>query len=284
MVGTRGPGIELQGRGQVGDGLLGLTLGEPGVAPLDVRPDELGIEPDGLVEVGDGLVRPPLRKPGNAPLDVRPDQAGVEPDRVGEVGDGLVVVSFRVPGHAPVDIRRREPGVEADGLVEVGNSLVVLPLLGPEIASGQVFRGLARPGLDRAGDMVDRPVIGHDLGHGGPSLGVLVLGHQPEPGALDPLDPVEGEDRSLPFAAFAIPGPRSIFRLRDLIGRLVGLQDRAGLREDPLPDPAARLLAGSDRRAEHQRDQSGHDSPEMLHWPEFLHTIACLGPTTAIPV
>ena len=73
-------------------------------------PGVLGIEADGLGEVGDGLVVLPLVVPGAAAVDVRHGELGIEADRLAEVGDGLVVLLLVVPGAAAVVYARASLG------------------------------------------------------------------------------------------------------------------------------------------------------------------------------
>ena len=125
----------------VGDGLVVLLLGEPGVAAVVVRHGELGVEADRLVVVGDGLVVLPLGVPGVAAVVVRHGELGVEGDRLVVVGDGLVVLLLGEPGEAAVVVRHGELGVEGDRLVVVGDGLVVLLLGEPDEAAAVVRPG-----------------------------------------------------------------------------------------------------------------------------------------------
>ncbi len=112
----------------IGDRLVVLVLGEPGVAAAAVGEDVLRIEPDGLGVIGDRLVVLLLGLPGVAAAVVGVGELGVEPDGLGIIGDGLVVLLLGLPGAAAVVVGVGVLGVEPDGLVAVGDRLVVLLL------------------------------------------------------------------------------------------------------------------------------------------------------------
>src|SRR5208337_2446769 len=131
-----GAGGRLDGPLAVAVLLVGASGPEP--AAVVVRRGVLGVEADRLVEIGDGLVVLPFGVPGVAAAVVRQGDLGVEADRLVEIGDGLVVLPLGVPGEAAVVVRRGVLGVEADRLVEIGDGFVVLPLGVPGEAAAVV--------------------------------------------------------------------------------------------------------------------------------------------------
>ena len=101
----------------VGDGLVVLLLGVPGVAAVVVRLGELGVEADRLAVVGDGLVVLLLVRSRRCRGRCTPGELGVEPDRLAVVGDRLVVLlPCRCPSTPRLNQMRLVPSLPLEPL------------------------------------------------------------------------------------------------------------------------------------------------------------------------
>src|SRR5271157_5714035 len=144
-IGVYIPRVEPDGLVVVGNGLVVILLGAPGIATTVVGVCIPRIEPDGFVVVSNGLVVILLGAPGIATTSVGAFIPGIEPDGFVVVSNGFVVILLAAPGSAAALVGdARGARIEPDGLVIVSDGGVKLFSLQRDVGSPDIFSPIAR--------------------------------------------------------------------------------------------------------------------------------------------
>ena len=247
-------GIEPDGLGEVGDGLVVFLLVRTRRASVEVGHGVAWVEPDGLVVVGDGLLVFLLRGPALTPAEVG---GGPWRDSNGlrQVGDRLVVLVLALEHVASNGIDHSIRGSDLDGLHEFGDRLRPLAQVFPDLGAFDMRRQMPFVALDHLGVKVDRPVEPDDILGLDPATDAIR--GELDPIAIDAVNRVDAEEvidddaiavhqrgGILDHRLLADPGLRNLAgrRIRRLRGRL-RLEQPTATPSETTPTIATRIAA-----------------------------------------
>ena len=164
-VGARILLVEVDGGGEVADGVVGLLQVDQDQRAVVVGGHELRVEPDQVIEVGEGGLVALQRTVGVAAAVAGGGMIGREAERLVVVAQRILVAAQALVRPAPAEMQRGVAALEADGPGVVGKRLLVLLVLGvgagPLLQRGDVV-GLGLEGAGRLGDLA----IGGRIGGG----------------------------------------------------------------------------------------------------------------------